>query len=146
MTSEQYQPYPGTQYWPPPGHDGLSPTRTGQPLVQIGDITVTQDEVVTPSGRIPLGQAQLMFTDGSMTSQVTPGWAVVLAVLGFFFFLLGLLFLLVKEERTTGFVTVTVTGPGFMHACRMPAFSRAQVNDVLARVNHANGLAQSRRW
>ncbi|QLQ16711.1 MAG: hypothetical protein HZY73_14820 [Micropruina sp.] len=47
-----------------------------------------------------------------MTTRVIPGWAVLFAILGFLFFLLGLLFLLVREERTTGFVQVQVVAPG----------------------------------
>jgi Protein of unknown function (DUF2510) len=60
-------------------------------------------------------------TSITFTRRYTPTWAVVLAILGVLFFLLGLLFLLVKEEDTLVFsftaegeqtkVTVNGTGP-----------------------------------
>ncbi len=144
MTSP-YQPY--YEQYPRTAAPGAQPGAHAlvreQPLVQLGDIVVTRTEVVTPSGRLPIQQAQLTFLDGSVTTQATPTWAVVVAVIGFFFFLLGLLFLLVKEERTSGYVTIMVTGPGLMHSCRLPVTSRFQVHDLAARVNHVNGLARS---
>lgn len=116
-----------------------------QPMVSFGDIHVTQAEVITPRGSIPLSQAQFTFTDSSTTQRVIPTWAIVLAVLLALFFFLGLLFLLVKEDRTTGSVSVAVIGPRFMHQVTLPAMSRQQVQDLAARVQYANNLAASSR-
>lgn len=123
----------------PPAGASETPT-PAPPLVTIGDITVTKTSVITPVGSIPLAKAQFNFSDMSRTERVTPAWAIVLAIIGFFFFLLGLLFLLAKEERTTGGVQVLVTGPGFMHTFQTPVNNSAVVRDFAGRVNYARSL------
>ena len=86
------------------------------PLVQIGDITCTQEHVITPSGTQPIATVTWTFTDMSRTTQDIPTWAVVCAIVGFFFVcFLSLLFLLAKESKTQGWVQVTVQAPGFAH-------------------------------
>lgn len=77
----------------------FAPSRT---LVTIGDIACTAREVITPSGAIPVGSATWTLTDMSRTEQRSPAWAIVLAVLFALCCLLGLLFLLAREERTEG--------------------------------------------
>lgn len=69
-----------------------TPQQGQAPLVTLGDITVTQTTVITPVGTLPLEKAQFTFSDLSRTVRVTPAWAIVLAIIGFFFFLLGLFF------------------------------------------------------
>jgi hypothetical protein len=111
------------------------------PLVVIGDITVTQSWVVTPSGTRPVGEVQWMFTDMSQRTEAIPTWAIVLAIVLVWACLLSLLFLLVKEERTGGSVQVVVQSPGFVHGVQLPVSSPAQVADYNARVNYARGLS-----
>jgi hypothetical protein len=55
--------------------------------------------------------------------------------------LLGLLFLLVKEDRTDGTVQVVVQGPGFVHGTQLPVASPQQVADYNARVNYARSVS-----
>jgi hypothetical protein len=110
-------------------------------LVTIGDIACTGGEVITPSGRVPIAGTIWTFTDMSRTDRTIPAWAIVLAVLFFWFCFLGLLFLLVKEERTGGWVQVTVQGPGLMHVTQVPVFSPMVVMDLNSRVNYARTLA-----
>lgn len=110
-------------------------------LVTIGDIACTQDEVITPSGRAPIAGTTWTFTDMTRTDRTIPAWAIVLAVLFFLFCLLGLLFLLVKEERTTGSVQITVSAPGLLHVTQIPVAAPAAVMDFNARVNYARNLA-----
>jgi hypothetical protein len=110
-------------------------------LVTIGDISVTQSRVFTPSGSVPISEVSWALTDMSQTTQAIPTWAIVCAVVFFLFCLLGLLFLLVKETRTTGSVQVIVTGKGFVHTTQIPVSSPAQIADIGARVNHARGLS-----
>ena len=110
-------------------------------LVTIGDISVTASRVFTPSGTRPLGEVSWTVTDGSVTTTSIPVWAIVCAIIGFFLFLLGLLFLLVKETTTKGAMQVTVLCPGFVHTTSIPVTSQAQVTDINARVNHARLLA-----
>ncbi|MGL4745281.1 MAG: hypothetical protein ACRCXL_12955 [Dermatophilaceae bacterium] len=77
----------------------------------------------------------------SRTTRSIPTWAVVCTVVFFLFCFLGLLFLLVKEERTEGWVQVVVHGDGFLHTLQAPVASAAQVADYNARVNHARSLS-----
>lgn len=107
----------------------------------IGDIACTQDEVITPSGRAPIANTAWTFTDMSRTTREIPVWAIVCAIIFFLFCLLGLLLLLVREERTQGWVQVTVQGRGLMHVTQIPVFSPAAVMDFGARVNYARNLA-----
>lgn len=110
-------------------------------LVTIGDIIVTNNWVLTPSGQRPRREVAWSVTPMYQTSQVIPSWAIVCAILFFVFCLLGLLFLLVKEERTTGQMQVTAQAPGFLHVCYVPVYSMAQVHDVVARVDYVRALA-----
>lgn len=112
-----------------------------QTLVTLGDVVVTPTWVITPSGSAPVGRTTFTFTDMSQTTQGIPTWAVVCAVVFFLFCLLGLLFLLAKEERTFGHVQITVQGPGLLHTVAVPVFSPAQVYDMNARVNYARSVA-----
>lgn len=110
-------------------------------LVTIGDIACTGEEVITPSGRAPIAGTTWTFTDMSRTDRTIPAWAIVLTVLFVWFCFLGLLFLLVKEERTTGWAQITVQGRGLMHVTQVPVYSPMVVMDLNSRVNYARSLA-----
>lgn len=112
-----------------------------QTLVTIGDIIVTPTWVITPTGRRPRREVSLSVTPMYQTTQAIPTWAIVCAIVFFVFCLLGLLFLLVKEDRTTGQVQVTVQGQGFLHVCYIPVSSMLQVHDIIARVDYVRALA-----
>lgn len=114
-------------------------------LVTIGDIGVGQTTVVTPSGTAPVGQTTFQFTDLSTTREGIPTWAVVCAVIFFVFCLLGLLFLLVKERRTEGFVQIVVQGPHLLHTVQLPVFAPEQAWDLNQRVNYARSLSAAAR-
>jgi hypothetical protein len=121
-----------------------TPVTAGEPvLVVIGDISVTSTTVYTPSGSRPLAEVSWTFTDMSVTSQNIPTWAIVCAIVFFLACFLGLLFLLAKENTTTGSVQVTVHGPGFLHTTTIPVSSPQQVADINARVNYARTLTAS---
>ncbi|MBO0848977.1 MAG: hypothetical protein J2P20_05935 [Pseudonocardia sp.] len=109
-------------------------------LVTIGDIGVSQNWVYTPSGIRPVREVNWMFTDLSRTSQVIPTWAIVCTVIFVWFCLLGLLFLLAKEERTEGYVQIVVQGRGLLHTVQLPVSSVYQVADYNQRVNYARSL------
>jgi hypothetical protein len=112
-------------------------------LVTIGDIACTQWYVITPSGTRRINEVTWTFTDMSQTTSGIPTWAIVCAIIFFVFCLLGLLFLLVKEEQTRGHVQILVQGPGFLHTTQMPVSSQAQVADYAARVNYARSLSMA---
>ena len=113
-------------------------------LIAIGDITVTAEHVITPQGQFPVGQVHWTLTDQSRTTAEIPPWAIVLAIVFALFCLLGLLFLLVKEERTTGWAQVGVQGPGFFHATQLPVTSRYDMARYQDMVNYARTVTASR--
>ncbi|WP_051450891.1 hypothetical protein [Actinospica robiniae] len=110
-------------------------------MVTIGDIACTNTTVITPSGQAPIGGVVWSFTDMSRTTRSIPTWAIVCTVIFFLFCLLGLLFLLAKEDRTDGSVQVVVQGRGFLHQVQLPVSSIMQVQDYAARVNYARSLS-----
>jgi len=109
-------------------------------LVQIGDIVFSKSWVVTPIGTRPIQGTQLFVADLSRTESKIPTWAIVLAVILAFFFLLGLLFLLVRETRTVGYVQVTVQNGDLVYATQVAAPSPYVAQDVTARVTYARQL------
>ena len=54
---------------------------------------------------------------------------------------LGLLFLLVKEEATTGYVEVRVQQGQFVHVTHIPVSSRANVDYVMVQVGQVQAFA-----
>jgi hypothetical protein len=134
----------------------LEPTQPGRPpaaaswasagqepaLVQFGDISITEHWVITPAGTAPLAGTQIFVTDMTREVRVIPPWAVVFAVIGFFFFLLGLLFLLVRETRTSGFMQISVTNGAFTYqSAELARGSRTnQLYELQNRANYARGL------
>lgn len=128
-----------------PSASGITPaaSEAREPvLVQIGDVGISQNWIVTPVGTVPTRGAQIFVTDATRTERYTPTWAIVLAILGALFFLLGLLFLLVRETRISGAFQFTIVNGTFTYQC----FEAAQDNvgaqnfDVQNRVNYARGL------
>ena len=118
------------------------PPPAAPPLVTIGDISCTQDQVITPAGVRPIGEVTWSFTNMSHTWQTVPTWAAVCAIVGFFLVcVFSLLFLLAKEDKTGGWVQVTVQAPGFTHAVRLPVSDPYHVTDYAARVDYARSLS-----
>jgi hypothetical protein len=111
-----------------------------QPLVTIGDIVFSKSWVVTPNGTRPIAGTQLIVSDYSRTESRMPTWAIVLAVIGAFFFLLGLLFLLVRERTTTGYIHVSLTNGDLVHATQVPAVTAFTSQEVQQRVDYARQL------
>ena len=120
-----------------------APGSAGEPvLTTIGDIAITQNTVITPGGRFPIRGTVWTVTDMTRTERTTPTWAVVTAILvSVWTCLLGLLFLLAKEERTSGHVQVTVQGHGHYHATSIPVSHRGLPMQINRLVDYARGLA-----
>lgn len=141
-------PYPGSFPPPPTVPFPATPSAWGGGssapealLVTMGDIGVSASWVVTPGGSHPLAGTQWMMSNNSQTTESIPAWAIVMAILFFVFCLLGLLFLLVKERRTVGYVQVSVQGPSLYYATQIPVYSMAAVSDVEQRLNYVRSLA-----
>ncbi len=133
--------YPPEQFAEPGGAAGATtaPLASGV-LVTVGDIACTQTEVITPNGRRPLARTVWVVQNNTTTTESIPAYAIVLAVVFFLVCLLGLLFLLIKERRTTGWVTVSVQGDAMYHATQIPVSAAAQITDVESRVGYIRGL------
>lgn len=104
-------------------------------LVTVGDISCTQTSVITPDGRHSLRRTSWIVSNNTKTTERIPPWAIVCAIIFFVFFLLGLLFLLVKERRTQGHVQVSVRGEGLFYATQVPVTNPEQITDIEQRVN-----------
>lgn len=120
---------------PPPPTGATTPV-----LVQVGDIACTRDEVITPNGRLSLRRTVWVVSNNTTTTESIPTWAIVMAVLFVAACLLGLLFLLVKERKTTGWMSVSVQGEGTYYSTQIPIGSPAGVADVEQRVGYIRGL------
>jgi len=137
---------------PPPAPAGLGPTPAPPPgppppaaavpgvLVTVGDIACTADEVITPNGRLPLARTVWVVQNNTTTTESIPTYAIVLAILFILVCLLGLLFLLIKERKTTGWLTISVQGEGTYYATQVPVSAPEAVVDVEGRVNYIRGL------
>ncbi|MFB7781588.1 hypothetical protein ACWF95_02045 [Streptomyces vinaceus] len=148
-------PAPGYGYPATPPAPGYQPTVGGagipapvQPPAYgggsgfaLGDITIVGDQIMTPSGPMPLKGAMWNATDLSRTETKIPTHAVVLAIIFFLFCLLGLLFLLMKEKTTTGYVQVTVTSGGRHHSTMIPAADASTYPWVMNQINYARSLS-----
>jgi hypothetical protein len=116
----------------------------GQPeplLATIGDIAISQHWVQTPSGPHPIRGSVWTMTDMSRTEETISTAGIVLAVVFVWFCLLGLLFLLMKDHRTVGYVQITVQGNGFHHSTMIPAATPQTIFSVHQTVNYARSLA-----
>ncbi|TQL96790.1 hypothetical protein FB559_2343 [Actinoallomurus bryophytorum] len=90
-------------------------------LLSIGDISVTQTQVHVPQGRFPVQGTTWAVQDSTQVTESIPAVAIILTIVFVWFCLIGLLFLLMKERRYTGFVTITVTGMGLYHSVQFPS-------------------------
>ncbi|MGW7451702.1 hypothetical protein [Streptomyces sp. NPDC054787] len=141
------QPYPAAPaYQPTIGGAGIPapsayPAAPGGHGLSLGDITIAGDQIITPSGAMPLKGAMWNATDFSRTEEKLPTHAIVLAIVFFLFCLLGLLFLLMKEKTTTGYIQVTVTSGGRHHSTMIPAVDMNTYAWVMTQVNYARSLS-----
>ncbi|MFF9849970.1 hypothetical protein [Streptomyces litmocidini] len=138
QTPPSYQPtLPGGVAVPPQ----YGPVGGGAPVLCLGDITVVGDQIITPAGTMPLKGAVWNAMDMSRTEEKMPTVAIVLAVVFFVLCFLGLLFLLMKEKQTTGFVQVTVTSGGRHHSTLIPATGPDTIHWVMGQLNYARSLS-----
>ena len=91
---------------------------------------VNNDTIITPNGQVPLAGSTWFVTDQSTTRQSIPTYAIVLAIIFALACLLGLLFLLIKEEETTGFVEIRVQKDNFFHMTQIPAIAHGNVTNI----------------
>ncbi|MGH3647635.1 MAG: hypothetical protein ACRDTM_10750 [Micromonosporaceae bacterium] len=110
-------------------------------IMTIGDISITQRHVIVPTGRFPLRGTTWTVQDSTQMTESIPAYAIVLTLLTIWFLcIFGLLFLLIKQKKVSGFVSITVTGPNLFHSVQLPP---GQQNAALAahQVNQARAMA-----
>jgi hypothetical protein len=129
------------------GHTGPVPERptqqtpTEQFVLHIGDIGISPSWIVTPNGTAPLAGSKWIARDMSRTEKKIPTWAIVLAIVFALFCLVGLFFLLVKEEQTGGYFEVSVMSGNLQHMTQIPINSQQQIAQVRRDVSYAQTLA-----
>jgi hypothetical protein len=142
MTTPPVQP-PG---WDPSGWQPYPPVAPptgpgGEPvLLTVGDIVVTPQHVIVPQGRFPVRGTTWTVQDSSVVTDQIPVYAIVLAIVFALFCLVGLLFLLIKEKRYSGFIWVTVVGDGLHHSVQFPPGPEV-AGWVTHQVNQARAVA-----
>lgn len=114
------------------------PAQPEPQLATVGDISITQHWIYTPTGPHPIRGSIWTVTDMSHYEERISTAGVVLAILFVWICLLGLLFLLMKDRRLVGYLQVTVQGNGFHHSTMVPAAAFASVHQT---VNYARSLA-----
>jgi hypothetical protein len=88
-----------------------------------------------------LAGSQWIARDMTRTDTKIPAWAIVLAVIFAFACLLGLLFLLVKETYTAGYVEVAVTGGSLHHVTQVPVSNQYQIAQIRNQVHQAQTMS-----
>jgi hypothetical protein len=114
-------------------------------ILTIGDIGITPEWIVTPNGTARLAGSQWIAMDMSRTDTRIPAWAIVLAIIFAFACLLGLFFLLVKEQRTAGYVEVSVRSGDLYHRTQLPVSNQVAVSQIRHLVGQAQTLAAQAR-
>lgn len=127
-------------YSPPPPPSGPSPANL-QPTLQIGDIGVSNGLIHTPNGNAPVAGSAWTVSDQTRTEEGIPPYAIVLAIVFFLACLLGLLFLLIKEKKTTGYVEVRVQSGNLLHMTQIPVSSPSQIAQIRALVSQAQMMS-----
>jgi hypothetical protein len=103
--------------------------------VSFGEIAVTDTQVLTPAGTYPLRGTAWTVSNQTFVTEAIPTWAIVLTIIGIFFCLVGLLFLLVKERKINGAVQVAVQGPGLSYSTYIPVRSEMAVLQISRNVD-----------
>lgn len=112
-------------------------------IARIGEIAVTPMTVFTPSGPMPLAGSAWHITESwQAPEQRTPGWAVVVAVLGSCLAPgLSLLFLRVKRTIHRGAAQVTVVSGSRQHVARIPVNGPEALRRLHDEVGYVRALA-----
>lgn len=115
-------------------------------LVQIGNISATQNQIMTPAGSWPLSNINVTSVDQTATTTHTPAWAIIMTILFIWFFLLSLLFLLAREVRVAGYIAVHIQAGQQSYTEQVAVYSALQRADVLNRVTFLQSLIGQARF
>lgn len=125
---------------PQPEFSGIAP-QDNAILTTIGDIGVSSTTIFVPGRTMPVKGATWVVRDQSVTTEKMATWALVAGLLTFLWTcFLGLLFLLVKERTTRGYVEVDVRNGDQYHATQVPITNPAQVAHVRQLVDYVRQI------
>jgi hypothetical protein len=116
----------------------------GQPesqLATVGDIGISEHWIQTPNGPYPIRGSMWSVSDMTQIQERMSTTGVVLCIIFVWFCLLGLLFLLMKERTTAGYIQVTVHGNGFHYSTMIQPRHPGTIYEVNQTVNYARTLA-----
>lgn len=119
----------------------LAPQEPSPVLVTLGRIAANEHWVTTPVGSWKLKDISVTPYDQTVLVSRIPVWAIVMAIVTAVFFLLGLLFLLAKENQVAGYVSVIIsTTDGQSYTEQLPINSAPIHHDVLSRIHYLQSL------
>ncbi|TDQ48784.1 hypothetical protein [Actinorugispora endophytica] len=122
-------------------HGELQPSQE-QPIAVLGDITVTQNLVMTPVGTFPIRGSMWTLNDMTVVRQQMATWALVVALIGFLFIcVFSLFFLLVKETTVSGTIQITVRQGEKFYTTQVPVHSQAQGHQVHQQFQYIRSMA-----
>ena len=127
----------------------------GRHMANLGDVQVYERVIVTPVGQWPMHGAQFLVAQQPQVVRRTTNVGVALAIVsvvlalvtavftcgGGLIFLLGLLFLLLKDEALAGPALVLVRSGGQMYQAQVPLVSPGQLPWLVNNVNYCQALA-----
>lgn len=123
------------------GYSAPLPSVPEQPIAVLGDITVTQNTVITPVGSFPLRGSTWSINDMTSVRQTIPTWAVVLALVGFLVVCaLSLFLLLVKETSVAGTIQITVAHGDRFYTTQVPVHTPADITRVHQQFHYVRSL------
>jgi hypothetical protein len=110
-------------------------------LTTLGELSISEHWVQTPTGVHPLRGTTWTVTDRTYWQTRVSSIGIVIVTLGVLFCLIGLLGLLLRDRHLCGYVEVTVRGDGFCHSTMVPADGPNTVWNVDRWVNYARTLS-----
>ena len=100
-------------------------------LFMVGDVGVGRVYLSTPSGSAPMHGSNWYLQEQVYTEEKIAQWAIICAIVGFFFVCaFSLLFLLVKEKTVSGYVDITVINGDFRHQSRVMVNNPMQLDQL----------------
>lgn len=125
----------------PAVYPGAQPIGAPERIVMtLGNISVTGSRIITPTGNYPLAGSVWDVSNNTTTTRAIPTSAIVMCVLTIWICFLGLLFLAMKEERTAGYMQVTVRGAGLHQSVQVPVASLAGALAIEQQINYIRSL------
>lgn len=126
---------------PPPSGQVAETADLTKILGSVGDISFSAVTINVPGRSFPMAGSIWTVRDQSRIENRIPPYAIVLAIIFALACLLGLLFLLIREQVTVGYVEVEVRTKSEYHVCQVPVSSQADIAYLRSKVDYARSLS-----